>query len=270
MQDPTERGSERLARVRGVCLDLDGVLYVEERVVPGAPEAVDGLRAAGLPIRFLTNTTMRSRRALVEKLRAMRIPADESEVLAAPAAAAEALRAAGVRRISALVAPDVLEEFAEFEITDASPEAVVVGDMGDHWTPAILNGALRHLAAGARLVALCKARTWRRDTGIVMDAGPYVAALEFAARVEASVIGKPAASFFRAAVASMRCVPSEAVMIGDDPESDVAAAMAIGMCGVLVLSGKVNEESLDRIGVIPHAIFPSVAEAAAAIRAARV
>jgi HAD superfamily hydrolase (TIGR01458 family) len=251
--------------VRGVCIDLDGVLYVEETVVPGSVAAVARLAASGRAIRYVTNTTSRGRRALVAKLSALGFPAEASQVFAAPAAAAAALRARGVRRIAPLLAPAALEEFDGFELTDDAPEAVVVGDMGDLWTPAILNRALRHLLAGARLVALCRTSTWRSAAGIVMDAGPYVAALECAARVEAEVAGKPSPAFFRAAVASMGIAPQEALMIGDDPESDVAAAEAAGLRAALVLSGKVRAEDVAGYATPPKRVFPSIVEVVAAL-----
>jgi HAD superfamily hydrolase (TIGR01458 family) len=170
-----------------------------------------------------------------------------------------------VRRIAPLLAPDVLEDFDGFEITHESPEAVVVGDMGDLWSAAILNQALRHLLAGARLVALARTRIWRRESGLVMDAGPYVAALEYAAGLTAEVVGKPAPAIFEAAVASMGVGAREAAMVGDDPESDVEAAMRAGLRGILVLSGKVGEKDVPRLAVRPDAIFPSLVEAVDAI-----
>lgn len=254
-----------LRDVKGVCLDLDGVLYIEGEVVPGAPEAVRRLRAARRAVRFVTNATMRPRSALVARLAALGFAAEPAEIYSAPVAAAAVLRGRGIRRIAPLLTPEVLEDFAGFEATDESPEAVVVGDMGDLWTAAVLNRALRHLLAGARLIALARTRVWRRTSGLVMDAGPYVAALEYASGVAAEVVGKPAPAIFHAAVESMGIAPREAAMVGDDPESDVHAAIEAGLSGILVLSGKVTERDVPRLAVTPDAIFPSLVEAVAAI-----
>jgi HAD superfamily hydrolase (TIGR01458 family) len=261
---PNVRASKWLEGLKGVCLDLDGVLYVEGAVIAGAVEATQRLAAAGLAIRYVTNTTSRSRRSLAAKLAAMGFAARENEILSAPAAAASMLRAQGVRRLSVLATPDTLEDFADFETDAATPEAVVVGDLGDAWTPALLDRAMNHVLAGARLVALCKSRMWRRASGLVMDAGPYVAALEFATGASAEVAGKPSPEFFRAALRSMALRARDVVMIGDDPESDVAAAQAVGMRGVLVLTGKASPHDAKKIEH-PDAIFPSLVEAADAI-----
>ncbi|MFN0150024.1 MAG: TIGR01458 family HAD-type hydrolase [bacterium] len=248
--------------VRGVCLDLDGVLYVEGAVIRGAVEAVEHLAASGTPFRYVTNTTSRSRASLAKKLAGFGFPAREDTILSAPVAAAAMLEASGVRRIAALVTADALSDFSQFELSDESPEAVVVGDLGDAWTPALLNRAMNQVLGGARLVALCKSRNWRRASGLVMDAGPYVAAIEFATGAVADVAGKPSPRFFEAALRSLQMPAEDVVMIGDDPDSDVAAAQSVGMRGALVLSGKFRAGDS---AMPPDGVFPSIVEAVEAI-----
>lgn len=128
-------------RPGGVLLDLDGTIYEADRVVPGAPEAVARLRRAGLAVAFCTNTTRMPRRALGERLAALRIPAVPGEIVTAPAAAAAWLRAEGIRRVALYVAEATLEEFPDCTLDDAAPEAVVLGDLAAGWTFAVLNRA---------------------------------------------------------------------------------------------------------------------------------
>ena len=54
--------------IDGLLLDLDGVVYVGDKALPGAREAIWKLRAANIPFRFITNTTRRSRAQLADKL----------------------------------------------------------------------------------------------------------------------------------------------------------------------------------------------------------
>lgn len=266
MQDAKSQGGTRGIRgARGACLDLDGVLYIEGAVIPGAVEAVARLAASGIAFRYLTNTTSRSRASLAARLAGLGFPSNAEMILSAPAAAAALLSSAGVRRVSALVAPDALAEFAAFEITDSRPEAVVVGDLAGAWTPAILDRAMNHVLEGARLVALCKSRHWRRASGLVMDAGPYVAALEFATGAVAEVAGKPSPRFFEAALASLSLPAADVVMVGDDPESDVAAAQRVGMRGALVLTGKVRRGDAGARESRADAVLPSIVEAVSEI-----
>src|SRR5262249_60228650 len=84
------------------------------------------------------------------------------------------------------------------------PDRVVVGDLGRGFTSDVLNAAFRHLRGGAGLIALQKNRYWSAGSeGILLDAGAFVAALEYAAGVTAVVVGKPSARFFELALASI-------------------------------------------------------------------
>lgn len=247
-------------RPDGILLDLDGVVYEAGEPVPGAAETIVAIRRAGLPVRFVTNTTRRPRRALAARLRAMGVPVEEDELFTAPRAALSWLEERGVRRLALRVPEAVCGEFARFERVEAGAQAVVVGDLGRNWTFDLLDSAFRLLLDGARLLALQKNRFWKSEEGLVLDAGPFVAALEYAAGVEAVVVGKPAAPFYEAAAGSMGLPPFRTAMVGDDIETDVGGAQAVGAAGILVRTGKFREETLARSSVRPDRVLASVAD----------
>jgi HAD superfamily hydrolase (TIGR01458 family) len=115
----------------------------------------------------------------------------------------------------------------------------VLGDVGEALDYAALNSAFRVLAGGGDFIALAQNRVFRDSDGeLSLDAGAFIAALEYASGVKALVLGKSAAAFFHAALASIGCRPAEAVMVGDDAEFDVAAAISAGLSGLLVRTGK--------------------------------
>lgn len=246
-------------RIGGVLLDIGGVVYVGDRALPRAADAVARLRAAGLPFRFLTNSTRSPRRVLLDKLRTMGVPV-EPEELFTPAMAARGLIEAHGYEPHLLVHPDLEEDFQG--LAGGSERAVVVGDAGDGFTYAALNAAFRALEGGAAFLALANNRSFRdADGGLSLDAGAFVAALSFACRREPIVLGKPAPEFFRLALASIGCAPRDAVMIGDDVESDIAGAMACGMAGVLVRTGKYEPGAEDTIVPSPSAVVADLAGA---------
>ena len=178
-----ERSSpERLGHVRVVLLDLDGVLYVEQALVPGARDAVELLRSLGLALRFVTNTTSHSRPDTLRKLHRLGVPLDESELITPAALAVRYCLENGWRRASLLLADDVKEDFGELEEDDERPDVVIVGDLGDRFGYEVLNRAFRRLLDGAQLVALQKNRYWLKADGLALDVGPFVAALEYASR----------------------------------------------------------------------------------------
>ena len=258
-----------MTTVRGVILDLDGTVYEAGRLIAGAREAVDAIRRAGLPLRFATNTTRRPRRALVERLAALGIDAGAADIITAPRAAAAWLAAHGVRRVALHIADVTMAEFAEFTADDRKPEAVVIGDLGAAWTFDRLNRAFRQLQAGARFVALQKNRYWQTADGLTLDAGAFVAALEYAAGRSATVVGKPSAAFFQGAADSMQLALSDVVVVGDDITSDVRGARAAGAQGVLVRTGKFHPSDLDEPGPAPDAIVDSVADVPRLLRLPR-
>ena len=254
-----------MAARAALLIDLDGVLYVEERVVPGAPEAVAALRDAGLRLRFVTNTTSRPRRSIVARLERLGFDVPEHEVLTPAALAVERCRAAGHRRVALLMNDAVKEDFHELEEADRDVDAVIVGDLGRGFTYDTLNDAFRQLLDGADLIALQKNRYWLTPSGLSLDVGPFVAALEYAAACEAVIVGKPAPAFFAAALAGVGAEPGEAAMIGDDIESDVGGALRAGLAGVLVRTGKFREETVRRSGIEPTLTLDSIADAPAAL-----
>lgn len=245
--------------IRGVLLDLGGVLYVGDTALPGAVTAVSRLREAGLPVRFLTNTTRKPRAAMLERLRQLDVPADTSELFT-PAAAARAMLERDGLRPHLLVHPDLEEDFAG--LTGGNGTAVVVGDVGRSLDYAQLNAAFRALLDADAFLALATNRAFEDADGqLSLDAGPFVAALEYAAEREATVVGKPARAFFEAAVESLGCAPGETVMVGDDVEADVHGAQAAGLAGILVRQGKYRAGAEERIDPKPAAVAADLAEA---------
>jgi HAD superfamily hydrolase (TIGR01458 family) len=247
-------------RVDALLLDLDGTLYVGETPLPGAVAAISGLVEAGVPRRYLTNTTRFSRRMLAERLRAMGFPIALGEIFNAATAAKEWLTTQGISRVSLYLPEPAKEDFAGFEVVTQHPEAIVVGDLAGAWTYDRMNQAFRQLLDGARLVALQKNRHWKTPEGLVLDAGAFVAALEYGADTEAVVTGKPSAAFFAMAARSLGTEAGRIAVVGDDIETDVAGAQAAGMRGALVRTGKFREEVLLRGEIRPDWVVDSLGE----------
>jgi HAD superfamily hydrolase (TIGR01458 family) len=219
-------------------LDIDGTLLDAGRAIDGAADAVRRLRERRIPFLFATNTSRKSRADVAASLREAGIDADDDEVLSASFAAAELLRRRGVRRVRLLLPRSACADYADFLTTADDPEAVVVGDMGPEVTFDALNEAFRALRRGARLVATQKNRYWKAADGPTLDAGAFVAALEYAARVDAEIVGKPAPGFFRAAAEILGVEASSLTIVGDDVESDVAGGKRAGLGTILVRTGK--------------------------------
>lgn len=254
--------------------DLDGTLYTDHDPIPGAARVIDELRGRGTALRFVTNTTRRPHRDVLERLRHLGFDVDVTELFTPAIAARRILTDRGARTIAPFFPEASLVDFPQFEAVGGTarrppagttPDAVVLGDLGEEWSPAHLNEAFRFVMDGAALIALQKGRYWQSADGLRLDAGPYVAALEFATGREAIVCGKPSGAFYRAVVESMQ-LPAHAgvpVMVGDDLWNDVAGAQRAGLEGWLVRTGKFRESTLAESGIEPDRVLDSVADVVA-------
>jgi HAD superfamily hydrolase (TIGR01458 family) len=225
---------------RGALIDIDGTLLDGDRPIPGAARAIERLRDAGISFRYLTNTSRRSRTAIAAALRGAGFPADPGLVLTPAALARRLIEQSPRPRAAFLVAPEARPDFEGLADDRISPAWVVMGDLGEGFSYALLNEAFRLMRRGADLVALHRQRSWRPsgDREEVLDVGPFVAALEYATGRAARLVGKPSADFFRLALQELGLAAEEVVMIGDDAESDAGGARSAGLRSILVRTGK--------------------------------
>ncbi len=242
-------------------MDIDGVLTVSWRPLPGAVAAVSRMREAGLKLALLTNTTSRTRAEIAATLADAGFPVGAGDILTAPSLAAGYLarRYPGARCLL-LNSGDIHADLAGVTLVADHPDIVLVGGAGPEFGYQALNEVFGHLRGGARLLALHRNLYWRTDQGLQLDTGAFLAGLEQAAGVQAEVIGKPAAAFFEAALASLGADPSATLMVGDDIEADVLAAQRVGITGVLVRTGKYLARTLRGATGTPDHVLDSIAD----------
>ena len=224
-----------------VVLDMEGVLHIDWQAIDGSAAAVERLAAAGVGLSVLTNTTGRTRADIASRLDAMGIAIPAERIVTAASAAAEHLRRHHPgARVHALVESAVAVELDAVELVEdpAAADVILLGGPDEGWTYPRLNAVFRRLVDGVPLVAMQRNRWWPTFDGPSLDAGAFVAGLEYAAGVEATVVGKPAAGIFEVACELAGAPPDETTMVGDDLESDLRPARALGMHVALVRTGK--------------------------------
>jgi HAD superfamily hydrolase (TIGR01458 family) len=248
--------------IQGLLIDLDGTAYQARRLLSGAVQTTQWLRRRGVPFLFTTNTSRKSRRAVVESLTKLGMEVEPDEILTAPLAAARWLDGAGLKRLRLLLPRSTHEDFGGFDLDTAAPEAVVVGDLGPDFRFDLLNEAFLALRSGARLVAIHKNRYWLPDAGPTLDAGPFVVALEYAARTEAVLVGKPAPEFFTLAARILGVGAQQLAVVGDDIDSDIRGAREAGLTAIQVRTGKFDPGQLETVepAHAPHHVIDSIAE----------
>ncbi|MGH3520920.1 MAG: TIGR01458 family HAD-type hydrolase [Haloechinothrix sp.] len=246
--------------VRGILIDIDGVLTVSWRPIDGAVGTLSQLRERDLGVALLTNTTSKSRGWIAQTLADAGFDVSIDDIVTAPSATAAYLKQhhPGARCLL-LNSGDIGEDLAGITLVEDDPDVVVFGGAGPEFCYDALNRAFGYLQDGARLIAMQRNLFWRTDAGLQLDTGAFLLGLERAAHLEAEVVGKPAASFFTGALSAIGVRAAQAMMIGDDIESDVLAAQEIGITGVLVKTGKYLPETLRDADGTPDHVIDSIA-----------
>src|SRR4029453_1430620 len=174
----------------------------------------------------------RSRADRAEDLRALGVTLDDEELETTPRAAARVLSG---KRVLALTMAAIRPELEGVQLVGEEADAVLIGgaDETDESNRVFsymnLARAFAELDSGAELCCLHKNRWGQTSRGPLLDSGAFVAGLEYAAGVEATVLGKPSPAFFGAALDALDADPDLAWMIGDDLEADIAGAKGVGL-----------------------------------------
>ncbi len=250
--------------IRGVLLDIDGVLHVSMQPIGGAAETLRWLDQKGYQTCFVTNTTTVTRATLAQRLQQVGLPVTEERLLTAPVATANYIRQHFPgKRCWVLTKGNTAVDFAGIELVEPPAEnigVVVIGGAEELLTYEAMNNAFRLVMNGASLLAMHTNMYWRTASGLQLDSGPYVRALEIATGKQAVVLGKPDPAFFAQALLTIGVQPEEAIMVGDDIENDVAGAQRAGLRGILVYTGKHKADSPLLQKTHPDALLSSIAE----------
>jgi HAD superfamily hydrolase (TIGR01458 family) len=246
-----------------ILLDIDGVMHVSGEPIPGAVEAIAQLRADGHALRFVTNNSTLPCDVLAAELRTIGFELDEAEIQTTPRAA---VRELGGRRVLALVMPSIVPDLEGLELVGHEAEAVLIGGCDETLEPnqvfsyMNLGRAFDELQAGASFYCLHKNRWWQTSRGPMLDGGAFVAGLEYATGLEATVLGKPSPAYFAAALDTLGAEPELTWLVTDDIEADVRGAQLFGMRTALVRTGKFRPEQLESTAVVPDAVVSSLAQ----------
>jgi HAD superfamily hydrolase (TIGR01458 family) len=246
--------------VDALLLDIDGVLVTSWQALPGAIEAVASLRRHNVPFRLITNTTTHTRSELTDTLHDAGFDFEPEEIVTAVSATAAHLREehAGAKTF-VLSDGDPREDLVGVELVEVDDaDVVVLGGGCEDFSYEAMNRVFRRLNEGAAFVAMHRNLYWRTSDGLQLDGGAFVAALEAASGVSPVVCGKPSAAYFAAALGGLGVKAGAAAMVGDDIVNDVEGAMAAGLAGVLVRTGKFQPADLER--GVPDAVVDSIAD----------
>jgi arabinose operon protein AraL len=250
--------------LRGYIFDLDGTVYLGDRMIEGAAGAIQILRDRGDRVVFLTNKPIATRQSYVDKLNKMGIPATLSDVLNSSQIVARYLqsRLNEGEKVFVVGENPIFEELAEYGIpvTDDSEIAdYVVLSWDRDFTYDKLNSVYQAAIKGAVIIASNPDATCPLDGGQIPDTGTFIAALEVATGKSIDLVaGKPSLIAAEAAVAHLGLEYEQCFMVGDRLETDIRMANDSGMISVLVLTGVGTAEMAEMTLYRPRHIIPSI------------
>ena len=254
-----------MTQKQALLIDLDGVLYQENELIPGAVETMRWIEAQQVDYLFITNTTSKSRSSLLRKVNQMGFHTSIDHIFTPIVATSKWLQKQSIKSVALFVKADACADFSGVEVIDtqaeSGAEAVVVGDLGESWDYPTLNRAFRLLMQEPQpvLIALGMTRYWQSAHGLCLDVAPFIKALEHAAGCQAEVIGKPSTSFFQSALAVLGYPADQVTMIGDDIVGDTEGAQNAGIRALLVKTGKFRQHDLES-NIKPDGLLDSFAD----------
>jgi 4-nitrophenyl phosphatase len=274
MHRSPSRTAPSLAEIEGLIVDMDGVLWRDQAMLPGVAEFFAALHEWQLPFAIATNNATSEPSAIRQRLQSAGAPVSESQVITSAQAAARFLQqqvrpgspvyVVGERGLRTAVRE------AGMHIVDRAEEAEVVvaglerGLSWDHLAEATL--AIR---AGALFVATNTDATFPSERGLLPGAGALIAALQTASGVNPVIIGKPEPRLFLAAVEQLGTPPARTLVVGDRVETDILGAQRAGLPSALVLTGVTRREDLPTVAAQPDWVFDDLPALTGALRVAR-
>jgi HAD superfamily hydrolase (TIGR01457 family) len=253
-----------LTDLRGFILDMDGVIYRGNTILPGAALFLAGLRAEHIPFLFLTNNATTPPRLVAQRLLGMGIPASANEVLTSSEATAAAL-AAEMPGCRVLVVGEagIQEALTEagLHLTDdyRQADAVVVG-LDRDLTYAKLRDAALAIRRGALFVATNTDRSLPTEIGFIPGAGALVGALQIATDVTPRVIGKPSREIFTFALGRLGTPAAVTAVVGDRSETDIVGGQSAGLRTIAVLTGAGTADEFFALNPPPDWVFHDLKE----------
>ncbi len=251
--------------LRGLLIDLDGVVYTGRDPIAGCPEFLAEARRRGLQFQLVTNNSTTSPELVAERLRSMHIEVLPDEILTSAYAAvayvkAHAAPGASVRIIGEAGLREAVEREGFLVVEDGEVRADwVIAGLDRSFNYAKLTAATRAIMGGAQFVATNADALLPVEGGQVLPgAGTIVAAIKTATAVEPVVLGKPEPGMFDVGVQRLGLPTGTVAMVGDRLDTDVDGGRRAGLRTILVLSGVTTAAEASSWSARPDAVVPDL------------
>ncbi|MFC4989386.1 HAD-IIA family hydrolase [Saliphagus infecundisoli] len=245
-------------------LDLDGTVYLGDRLVPGAAGAIEELRGRDLPVLFLTNKAIERRADYSEKLEHLGVPATREDVINSGWVTARYVVENYPDQEAFVIGEEPLIEELEragIDIARTGSGDLLVVSMDREFTYEKLDIGMKTLESGAPFLATNPDRTCPTQSGAIPDAAGMIGAIEgVTGRSVDAMLGKPSATMLETVMGRLDTTPKKCLLIGDRLETDIAMGEHAGMTTVCVLSGVTDHATLAESDITPDYVLESIAD----------
>ena len=247
-----------MSNIKGLLIDLEGVLYSDNKLIPGSIEVIKELKKNSIKLRFLTNTTTAPRKLILNILQDFGFDIEEEEIFTPIIATKNYLRDNSVKKIALVTDIEIIAEFNDYEITKKDPEVVIMGDIYKNFNWEILDRIFKLVYLNnAALIALHQNKYCMRDSKVSLDLGPFVKAIEYASCKKSILMGKPEKNFFNLVIKDLDTNNENILMIGDDITADIEGSKKANLKVIQVKTGKFQEKDLVH-SIQPHYRIESI------------
>jgi HAD superfamily hydrolase (TIGR01458 family) len=236
-----------------ILIDFDGIIRIGKKIAEDAKVFLTFLKDKEIPHYIISNSTLNTSKDIKLFLKQNGVNFDVNAMTTVDAA----LQFVNKNKLKiSIYCEDTIKNLFKDFINDANPDAVVIGDIGREWSYEVLNKIFHIVMNGADIIALQKNKFWNPDgKGLVLDAGAFISAIEYATNRQSILIGKPSEIYFKSALDYLGYKNGDSFyMIGDDLETDIVGSEKIGGKGILVFSGKTKFPLSDKNNIRPSYI----------------
>ena len=246
-----------MKNIKGIIFDIDGVLKYHGIVYPKVIETIDLLRKNEIILRFMTNSTLKSRISCTEELKKSGFNIFSNEIITASYATADYLEKLKPKSSLIMLEREGLSEFKKFNQDTNNPEYIVIGDNRSKFDFENMNKVLRLLLNGSKLIGMTPDPVDSSLGEPELNVGSWVHMLERASGIRATYIGKPGSYIYELTLKTMNLEKKDVIMVGDRISTDIKGANDFGIRSILIQTGDFIIKDLNGEGK-PDYIFTSI------------
>jgi len=241
-------------------IDLDGVLRISGQLAHGGKEFIEFIQKSQISACILSNTTKLPTSVILDFFQENEIDLGEIQIQTALTTTHDYVKK-NYATATVYCEKSAISVFDDIEKSE-QPEAVVLGDLGAGWTYDVMNKIFNQVMNGADIIAMQVNRFGKNDNGqLYMDAGAFIASIEYATGKKAKLMGKPSPIFFHSALKKIGINPTKPFyMLGDDLNADIKAGQDAGGKSILIMTGKTNRQMLENSNVEPDFVVDNLKE----------